>query len=43
MSSAANAAAPTLHTFQGTSIDASKLSMSAFAGKPVLMVNVASR
>ena len=42
MSSAASGA-PTLHTLEGTAIDASKMSMSAFAGKPVLMVNVASR
>ena len=42
MSSAA-AGPPTLHTLEGKSMGASKLSMSAFAGKPVLMVNVASR
>ena len=32
-----------LHSFEGKAIDSSKVSMSAFAGKPVVMVNVASR
>ena len=39
----ASSALSSLHTLEGKAIDASKISMSAFAGKPVLIVNVASR
>ena len=43
MSMASNAAASSLHTLEGKAIDQSKFSMSKLAGKPVLVVNVASR
>ena len=43
MSMASNAAAMSLHNLEGKAIDKSALSMNSFAGKPVLVVNVASR
>ena len=35
--------APSLHSYSGIGIDKQLISLSSFAGKPVLMVNVASR
>ena len=40
---AAAAALSGLHTFSGKLIDGSNLSMASLVGKPVIMVNVASR
>ena len=41
--SASNAAGTSLHSFTAKTIGGSALSMSDLAGKPVLMLNVASR